>query len=266
MTPHTIASQFFKKPLAILPSALEAIVSAHPAEAEFASEYQDRVHREFGFVDGIAIIPVKGVLGNGVPWWCEGTSYDWIRCGFDAALLADDVKAIVLDVNSPGGLVEGCFDLTDHIFASRGTKPICAILSESAYSAAYAIAGAADKIIVPRTGGTGSIGVVSAHFDVSEMLSKFGVKVTYIQFGERKTDGAAEKPLSGEALERFQADIDAMGELFVNTVARNRDIPAAKVRDTQAATFLGPAGVVAGLADAVMAPDAAFRELLASIA
>lgn len=57
-----------------------------------------------------------------------------------------------------------------------------------------------------------------------------------------------------------------MGELFVNTVARNRNISAATVRDTQAATYLGANGVALGLADEVAAPDAAFRALLSTLA
>ncbi|WP_325095499.1 S49 family peptidase, partial [Burkholderia contaminans] len=62
-----------------------------------------------------------------------------------------------------------------------------------------------------------------------------------------------------------QSDIDAMGELFVETVARNRGLAASKVRDTQAATYLGERGVKLGLADAVMPPDAAFRALLGKL-
>ncbi|TOL42864.1 serine peptidase, partial [Vibrio parahaemolyticus] len=70
---------------------------------------------------------------------------------------------ICLDIDSPGGEVAGCFDLVDLIYELRGKKPIYAILSENAYSAAYAIASAADKIYVPRTGGVGSVGVIVIH-------------------------------------------------------------------------------------------------------
>ncbi len=261
-------TRFFDKPLVMETGALREalLLMAQAADASLIPMGDDNQRWQYGFSAGVAILPVYGVLGNDVPWWCAGTSYNWLRAGFDAAIEADDVKAIVFDINSGGGAVEGCFDLVDHIYAMRGTKPIHAILSESAYSAAYAIASAADKIIVPRTGGVGSIGVVAAHMDISKYLENLGVKVTYIQHGDRKTDGAAEKPLDAEALARFQDDIDTMGALFIDTVARNRGLKAAKVRDMQAATFLGPAGVSLGLADAVMAPDAAFRDLLASIA
>jgi ClpP class serine protease len=104
------------------------------------------------------------------------------------------------------------------------------------------------------------------HADWSAALSEMGIKVTFITYGSCKADGHPEIPLSKEAVERFQYDIDSMGDLFVETAARNRNIAANKVRETEAATFLGADGVKIGLADLVMAPDAAFRALLKSIA
>jgi signal peptide peptidase SppA len=216
----------------------------------------------------IAVIPVQGTLvqklGSLRPW-SGMTGYDGIRQNLFAALDDPAVEAIMLDIDSPGGEVAGCFDLADTIYGLRGTKPIWSILNESAYSAAYAIASATDYITVPRTGGTGSIGVICAHCDLSQALTAAGVKVTFITYGDRKADGHPEIPLSDEALVRFQADIDQMGELFVETVARNRNIGAATVRDMQAATFMGEKGVALGLADEVAAPDAAFRALIKQI-
>ncbi|URF02800.1 S49 family peptidase [Cupriavidus campinensis] len=219
-------------------------------------------------VGGVAVIEVQGTLvqklGSLRPY--SGMSgYDGIRQNLFTALTDPEVKAIALDIDSPGGEVAGCFDLVDTIYAARGRKPIWSILNEAAYSAAYAIASAADRVIVPRTGGVGSIGVICAHVDLSQALTTAGVKVTFITYGDYKADGHAEIPLSEDALARFQADIDTMGELFVTTVARNRNISAATVRDTQAATFMGDAGVALGLADEVAAPDAAFRALIQSI-
>lgn len=216
-------------------------------------------------VGSVALIQIDGTLvqklGTLRPF-SGMTGYDGIRQNFLTALYDDDVEAIVLDIDSPGGEVAGCFDLADTIYNARGEKPVWAILNESAYSAAYALASAADYITVPRTGGVGSIGVISMHVDWSKALTDSGVKVTFIKYGDRKADGHPEIPLSDEALANFQSDIDAMGELFVETVARNRGLAASKVRDTQAATFLGERGVKLGLADAVMPPDAAFRALL----
>jgi ClpP class serine protease len=141
-----------------------------------------------------------------------------------------------------------------------------AIVDENAYSAAYALASAADQIFVPKTGGVGSIGVITMHVDVTKALEEMGIKVTTVQYGSRKSDSYPTTPLSEEARARIQQDIDTMGELFVETVARNRGIAAEKVRATEAGCFLGAAGVEQGLADGVMSPDEALLSLIEEIA
>ncbi|WP_429497039.1 S49 family peptidase [Robbsia andropogonis] len=218
---------------------------------------------------GIAMISVQGTLvqklGSLRPY-SGMTGYDGLRQSILTAVQDPDVRAIALDIDSPGGEVAGCFDLVDTIYAQRGAKPIWSILTESAYSAAYAIASATDRIVVPRTGGVGSIGVITMHVDWSKALNASGIAVTFITHGDRKADFHPEIPLSPEALANAQADIDAMGELFVKTVARNRNIAADAVRDLQAACFMGADGVSRGLADVVLAPDAALLALLDELA
>lgn len=284
-----LAQRMFNRPLAIHPDKAEVIMAAlgerfgvtrmvridgQPISVDASAwddepyEYRDR-DNGYDMAGPVAVIPVHGTLvqklGSLRPY-SGMTGYDGIRQAFLTALHDPEVEAIVLDVDSPGGEVSGCFDLVDTIYAARGGKPIRAVLTESAYSAAYAIASAADKIYVPRTGGVGSIGVICMHVDFSQALTAAGIQVTFITYGDRKADGHPEIPLSKEALTRFQADIDTMGELFVETVARNRNVAASKVRDTQAVTYLGATGVAQGLADVVAAPDAAFRALVAELA
>lgn len=214
---------------------------------------------------GVALISVQGTLvqklGSLRPW-SGMTGYDGLRQAILRAHADPKVKAIVFDVDSPGGEVAGCFDLVDTIYAHRGNKPMWSILTESAYSAGYAIASAADRVIVPRTGGVGSIGVIVMHVDWSKALTNAGMAVTFITYGERKADFHPEIPLSKEAYQAAQADINTMGELFVSTVARNRGLSADVVRKTEAACYMGDAGVSIGLADAVMAPDEALLALL----
>ncbi|MFC4705519.1 S49 family peptidase [Paraburkholderia caffeinitolerans] len=245
-----------------------ALALADGGARAFLGEFDDGEparYRPYDVAEGVARIPVEGTLVHklGTLHPFSGmTGYDGIRALLSMALGDDEVRAIMLDIDSPGGEVAGCFDLCDAIYGARGRKPIWSVLTESAYSAAYAIASATDRIIVPRTGGTGSVGVICMHVDMSQALSRAGIDVTLIQYGARKADGNEFNPLSKDALRRFQADVDAMGEIFVRTVARNRDLKTAAVRDTEAGTFLGADGVDIGFADAVMAPDEAFASLL----
>lgn len=224
--------------------------------------------RGYDLVGPIAVIPVHGTLVNKLGTlrpYSGMTGYDGIRQNFLTAIHDSQVRAIVLDIDSPGGEAAGCFDLVDQIYAQRGTKPIWSILSEDAYSGGYAIASAADKVTVPRTGGTGSIGVIVMHVDFSKAIREAGIEVTFLTYGDRKADGHPEIPLSPEAKATFQSQIDTMGELFVGTVARNRGVDPAPIRAQQALTYMGSAGVSVGLADAVLSPDAAFRALLAEL-
>ena len=286
--PH-LATRLFNTPIAIAPQKAEIVMAAladrfgitklfrssgdmvvladggakaflDGFESEAAANY-----RPYEVVAGVAIIPIEGTLvqklGEMRPY-SGMTGYDGIRANLSMAMNDESVRAIVLDVDSPGGEVAGCFDLVDAIYAARSTKPVWSILTESAFSAAYAIASAASRVIVPRTGGTGSVGVICMHVDFSQALTKAGIEVTLIHFGAKKADGSDAKPLSKSALDRYQADVDTMGELFVETVSRNRKLSTAKVRDTEAGTFLGASGVEIGFADAVMAPDEAFASLL----
>lgn len=284
-----LASRMFNRPLAIHRDKAEVVISAlaerlnitrmvnldghaiEPMAFSLDGEGHQYRDRDCGYdtVGPVAIIAVQGTLvqklGTLRPY-SGMTGYDGIRQAFLMAMDDPEIEAVMLDIDSPGGEVSGCFDLVDTIYNARGKKPIHAILSDGAYSAAYAIASAADKIAVPRTGGVGSIGVICMHVDFSKALTNAGVQVTFITYGDRKADGHSEIPLSKEALARFQEDIDTMGELFVGTVARNRGIAADKVRGTQAVTYMGEKGVAQGLADLVAAPDAAFRALLAELA
>lgn len=285
-----IATRLFNVPLALKPEKAEIIMAALAERLGIANLTRfngDAISLEpmalydgtetrsvrsdpgYDMAGNVAVVPVHGTLvqkTGALRPYSGMTGYDGIRQAFLTAVDDPQVQAIVLDVDSPGGEVTGCFDLVDTIYGARGVKPIHAILNETAYSAAYALASAADHITVPRTGGVGSIGVICMHVDWSQALTNAGLRVTFITYGDRKADGHPEIPLSKEAVTAFQEQINTMGELFVETVARNRNIAASKVRDTEAATYLGSAGVELGLADQVAAPDAAFRALLAKLA
>lgn len=282
-----LAQRLFNTPLMIRQEKAEVIMAALAERLGISHVYRadgsdvldglddagwsrmgDNPRAGYDLVGDVAIIQVHGTLvaklGTLRPY-SGMTGYDGIRQNVLLALSDPKVKAIALDIDSPGGEVSGCFDLVDTIYAARGTKPIWAILSDSAYSAAYAIASAADRITVPRTGGTGSIGVIWMHMDWSKAISNAGLKVTFVTYGARKADGHPEIPLSKEALACAQESIDAMGDLFVSTVARNRGLQKKAIRATEAGTYLGGLGVDIGLADDVLAPDAAFRALLKTL-
>lgn len=207
--------------------------------------------RPYKVKDGILQIPVKGVLLHNFPYQYGGyaTGYFYIWKAFERGLADGNVKGIALIIDSPGGEVAGNFDLVDKMFAHRGNKPVRAYAMENAYSAAYSIASVADSITVSRTGGVGSIGVVTIHVDASKMVDEMGWKVTFIFAGKHKVDGNPYEALSPEVKARIQARIDELYSVFVSTVARNRGMDEKAVRDTEALTFTASQATSNGLAD-----------------
>jgi ClpP class serine protease len=281
-----LSQRVFNTPLAIQPAKAEIIVGALADRLGITAisrgvmafdPYDDdddgdgNTYREPGYeVEmGIAKIDIEGTtvmkLG-GVRPMSGMTGYNGIRQNLLEAAADVRVKAIMLDIDSPGGEVAGMFDMAKTIRAvDQDVKPVFSVLTEGAYSAAYCLASATRKIYVPQTGGVGSIGVVWMHCDFSKAIKEAGVKVTFVTRGARKVDGAEELPLSDEAMARAQKDIDTIGGMFEATVALNRGLSATKIRDMEAGTFLGAEGVTVGLADAVMAPDEAFQDILEAV-
>lgn len=213
------------------------------------------IEKPFAYAEGIAFIPIHGLLVNRLSWsWSFATGYNFIRSQLNAALADPDVERIVFDVNSPGGIASGCSELALEIFNSRTVKPSLAVVDARCYSAAYFLASAATRIVVTPSGGVGSIGVVSMHVDYSKMLDADGIAITFIVAGDEKVDGNPYEPLSDRARASIQRDVDYHYGLFVEAVARHRDMSEDDVRATQAALFQPPEALDAGLIDAVVSP------------
>lgn len=213
----------------------------------------------------IAVINVSGALVNRpMPGDCGPgpMSYVEIQEAFDAAMAGDNVKAIVFRFESPGGSASGCFDLAEHIRASRGRKPIYASLDDYAYSAAFALAVAADEIWTTRSAGAGSVGVVGYHIDESGRLAQQGIKVTPIYSGSHKVDFSPAQPLKDAVRERMQAKMDAMRLEFATLVAESRGLDVDAVMATEAEIYSGADAVAVGFADRV----GTFQQLLQHIA
>ncbi|CAI3953615.1 ClpP class (SppA) (PDB:3BEZ) [Commensalibacter communis] len=252
-------TEFLNRPLALECGRASLLAEEIRAgNRRMLSDMGARASPDGEIYDDIAVIPIKGILVPG-NFCYEGFAcgYDYIRQELAKAVNDSEITKIVLLIDSPGGVASGCFDLSDVIYKIRKVKPVIAICDDSAYSAAYAIASAANIVIVPRYGGVGSIGVITMHTDMTKALDQAGIKITTITFGAFKGETAPTTTLTEGALGRIQAEVDYLGELFVEQVARNRDLPAQKIRDMEAGTFLGPYGVQAGLADFVMSADEA---------
>ena len=212
---------------------------------------------------GIAVIPVVGSLVRrtvGLDPASGFTSYAEIAGMVDAAIADASVEGIVLDIDSPGGEAGGVFELGERIRAADGVKPVWAIASDTAFSAAYAIGCAASRLLVSRTGGVGSIGVIAMHVDQTARDAQQGYRYTPITAGDHKNDFSPHEKLGPEAHARLQAEVDRLYSMFVDHVAAMRKLDADAVRATEAGIYFGMDAVTAGLADAVGSLDAVLAE------
>jgi signal peptide peptidase SppA len=250
---------------------------ALPARASIlAGNLSERLRQHgdvpYPVVDGIAVIEIAGVLIHRGGWIGQSsgqTSYEGIATQIEAAASDPAVRGIALEIDSFGGEVAGVFDLADRIRAIRRNKPVWAFVAEHAFSAGYALASQADRILLPRTGSVGSIGVVVMHADLSGQLDKDGVRVTLIHSGQHKVDGNPYEPLPEAVRNDIQREIDVLRFLFAETAAAGRAalLSQEAALATEAATFRGTDAVAAGLADEVVdlaRGFAGFRQMLSS--
>lgn len=255
LLPH-LAARLYGVPLAIHRPKLDVILAVLGpriglADLAAPSGFMPPVRPAATQTTKVAVIPIHGTLVRrtvGLEAESGLTSYAGLSAQLDAAVANPDVVAILLDVDSPGGESGGVFDLADRIRA-----------------AAYALASAASKVFVSRTGGVGSIGVIAMHVDQSEKDAQDGVRYTAVFAGDRKNDLNPHEPISSEAHAFLKGEVNRVYGLFVETVARNRGIEASAVRDTEAGLFFGQAAVAIGLADAIGTFDDALAQLLESV-
>ena len=159
-----------------------------------------------------------------------GASLEQFAKAFDAAAEDQNAQAIVIGIDSPGGVVDMVAETAEKIYnARRPDRPIIAVANTLAASAAYWLASAADEIVVTPSGHVGSVGVYSMHDDLSEALKKQGITRTLIKSGPRKAEGAV-GPLDEAALKHRQTEADYTYDMFVKAVSRNRGVPVAAVR------------------------------------
>ncbi len=212
--------------------------------------------------DAVAVIPISGPLTKRRSLWSflfGGSSYAEIARTVAFAAEDPEVVGIVLDIDSPGGTVSGVEAAGDAIFAARQKKPLAAFANGTMASAAYWLGSAADAVIAEKTAAVGSIGVLMVHVDWSVALANEGLKISYLTAGRYKALGNPAEPLSREARDVFQAELDQIYGIFTATVARNRNVSQDQVLSDMAdgRIFIGEKAVAAGLADTIGSLDTA---------
>ena len=237
-----VLKAFIETPWAILPyklAVLEEIVTRHVmGEKLDPEEVQMRIHgakrpadRRMG---SVAVLRLFGTIfprANLMTQVSGATSAEIFGAQFADLVKDPEVRAIVLDVDSPGGQVAGIEGVSKQIYDARGSKPIVAVANHVMDSAAYWIGTAADEVVITPSGEVGSVGVFAVHEDFSGQLEQEGIKVTLIKEGKYKAEGNPWEPLSEEARAAIQVNVSEAYDAFITSVARNRGVKLTEVRN-----------------------------------
>lgn len=214
-------------------------IHEHTLRSQLAVELSEQAIAELAVranpraAGAVAVIPLLGVIQQREDIWTRmgfATSSTRFAANVTAAAQDPNVKAIVLDVDSPGGVVSGTPEAADVVYSLRGTKPIIAVSNGLDASAAYWITSAADEVISSPSSYTGSIGVWTLLADETEFWANLGIKLDMVKAGKWKAIGNPWERVTEEVRERFQSSVNASYDLFVKAVARNRGAKAADVR------------------------------------
>src|SRR5829696_3016711 len=184
----------------------------------------------------IAVVPVEGTIasadntvGGIQPTTTPEGFADALRqAGQDAS-----VRAVVLEVNSPGGGVTASDEMHQSIldFKRNTGKPVAVSMGDTAASGGYYISTAADRIVANETTLTGSLGVFIPLLNFREAAEKYGVTQEYIKSGKFKTMGSSWKDLTPEERKIFQSIVNEEYDRFVQVIVEGRGLPEERVRE-----------------------------------
>jgi len=184
----------------------------------------------------IAIINIHGLLMKNPPGWLawfgiETTDYNNLREQIAEALGNDNIKSILLHIDSPGGTVAGVSEAAEAIAEANKAKPVTAYIEDIGASGAYYLASQAGNIIANPNAEVGSIGVYGVYEDLSKMAEMIGVKVIVIRSGEHKGMGVPGAEITETQIKAIQDVIDGMNENFKSAVATGRKFDKEKINE-----------------------------------
>lgn len=200
--------------------------------------------------NGVKVIEVSGVMTRkadpwAAMWGFANASTDSIRKQFDEAIEDKKVKAIIFNIDSPGGEVNGTPELAEAVYQARLKKPIVAYVSHQAASAAYWLASACNQVVAFDTAAVGSIGVIFQFWkwetdEIIDIVSNISPKKTV-------------DVTSDEGRQQVQAHADKLGNIFLDSVARNRGVERSVALSDfgQGDIKIGDDALKAGMVDAI---------------
>ena len=242
-------------------SSSEAIAEKMAAGMFEDDEEDDDLPEILQIQNGVGVLSIHGPLtNNDSPWnrFFGITSYNDIREAMMAAAGRDDIETILLDINSGGGAVNGVDDAAKLIsMIDRNVKPVIAYTDGAMCSAAYWLGSSAREVYASNVAVVGSIGVISTHMEHSKALKEDGIGVTVMRAGKYKALANSVEPLTKEAKDQIQGQLDQVYSIFLNHVAaaRGKSADYADQHMAQGREFIGQQALGAQLVDGIESFD-----------
>lgn len=213
-----------------------AIFAQNQTSPQAAENIESSLAPSYGKIDNIAVVDIQGLIVPSVPAWFTqagiiATGMDQLAVDIYSATEDNEVKAIMLNVDSPGGYTGGVETASEAINIAETRKPLVAHIDGYCASAAYWLASQAGIIAATRTSTIGSIGTYIMVDDWSRMYENFGISTHVIASAENKTygDKLSERPTDRQ-LGDAERIVTQLTEIFIETVARGRKVDVATVR------------------------------------
>ena len=194
----------------------------------------------------VAVITMDGTIG----YDGSANSPEGLKELLDDAAAEDNIKALVLRVNSGGGTAAAGEEMA--LYLAECEKPVVVSSASINASAAYMVSSQADYIYVLKSTDIGAIGTIMQHYDLSELYEKLGINIENIKSADSKDSSYSNRPLTDEERKRYQRLIDSINQVFIELVAEGRSMPVDEVSAlADGMTWVGTEAVELGLADEV---------------
>ncbi|PNV85929.1 MAG: signal peptide peptidase SppA [Desulfobacteraceae bacterium] len=226
---------------------------------------------EFGYMvsraNNLAIVTISGSLttsNRAYNRYIGMVSYDEIRNAVFSAIDADGIEGIVLNMDTPGGQASGVSELSDFLSeVDESVKPIYTYTGTSMASGGYWLGSVGREVYASKLATVGSIGVITVHASYEKMYKDNGVEITVLRAGEFKALGSPYEKLDDKARSQIESQMNAIYDVFLETVAENRGTSVNSLKETAAEgrVFVGDDAVAIGLADHVTSFDAAIADI-----
>jgi protease-4 len=185
-----------------------------------------------GSGDKIAVITMRGLISSSLPGNVGDTMVEDMRLALQQARDDDNVRAIVLEIDSPGGEVTASDVIYNWVVKTRAKKPVVVYMDSLAASGGYYVACGGKYLMANETTITGSIGVIIQTLNYEQLFNKVGLASVVFKSGKFKDMLSGTRPVTPEERDYIQNFVMKTYDKFLGIVARERNLPADGLRNS----------------------------------